>query len=45
MLNWFRGKATLSPEEIGMYRAFCDDGLILATTAACLPSVLWTPND
>jgi hypothetical protein len=33
MLNWFRGKAAASP----IYRAFCDDGLILAYTETCLP--------
>jgi len=37
MLNWFRGKGASAPEGIGMDRAFCDDGLVLARTAACLP--------
>ncbi len=38
MLNWFRGKATSHPKTIGMYRVFCDDGLVLSRTAAHLPS-------
>jgi hypothetical protein len=37
MLNWFRGKTASSPQGTGMYRAFCDDGLVLAPTATCLP--------
>src|SRR6516165_8483036 len=37
MLNWFRGKAASSPEGAGVYRAFCDTGLVLARAAVCLP--------
>ena len=38
MLSWFRGKAESSPEGIGMYRGFHDDGVILTRVAASLPS-------
>lgn len=37
VLNWFKGKAAFSGGRTGLYRAFCDEGLVLAHSMASLP--------
>ena len=38
MLNWFKGKATPAFAGVGVARAFCVDGLVLARSEADLPA-------
>lgn len=38
MLNWFKGRASPPSPGIGMSRAFCADGLVLANSETDLPA-------